>query len=102
MKAIMPAIILLGSVSPAYPDSKLASELAMILASEELCGFEYSEEAIDQYISENVDPSEIGFAAALFNFSRSAERRFAKIDGSRKVAHCAAVANTARHYGFLK
>ncbi len=79
-----------------------AMALATILASEEICEFNYIQEAIAVWIDENVDPSDMDFAGDLSLWIRTSRRQFEGMSESEKTAHCRAIERSSEHYGFLR
>lgn len=87
--------------TPAIADADFSRDLATVLAAEALCGLTFNQAAIADFIQLRVDPADLSFAATLQRDVRYAELFAAELTGSVKVAYCAAVEQTARHYGFL-
>ncbi|MEL6694179.1 MAG: hypothetical protein AAFQ12_14280 [Pseudomonadota bacterium] len=81
--------------------NKFAKDLASILAAESYCGLSYDPEAISALIAERVDPSVVSFAG---NLDSHIWRESLNEDPSAgmKIARCAAVEQTARHFGFIE
>ena len=73
-----------------------------MLASEEPCGLSYDHEAIDSFVSENVDPSDMSFASTLGMMTKGAALEVGELTGSQLRAHCAAIRQTAKSYGFVE
>lgn len=79
-----------------------AGELGTVLAAEEFCGLTYDQAAIQVWITANVDPAAMNFASMLSTSTMGSEFSQKDMSASAKTAHCAAVAQTAIHYGFTK
>lgn len=84
-------------------DSKQkAQELGSILASEEMCGLEYDQDAISRWIDENTDPADIAFASTLSMMIEGSKFYFEEMSTSSKTAHCRSIERTTRHFGFIQ
>lgn len=95
---------LLSSAATAqdFESMQRANDLATILGSEQKCGFAFDQAAISAWIDKNVDPSDMGFAGTLSMMTQGMEFQFGGMSQSALTAHCRAVEQTAKHYGFLK
>lgn len=79
-----------------------ANELGSILAAEEFCGLTYDQDAIQAWITSNVAADAMGFAGTLTMMVAGAEFQQRDMSTSAKTAHCTAIRQTAKHYGFVK
>ena len=79
-----------------------AESLGTILASEEFCGLSYDQAAIRSWIEKNIPAGEMAFPSYLQSGVASASFQLQGMTASAKTAHCSAVAQTARFYGFTK
>lgn len=80
----------------------LANSLASVLASEQACGLSYDQTAIAAFIAKEVPPERMDFASTLQTQTMGQEMMMADMSASAKAAHCAAIAQTAAHFGFTK
>lgn len=80
----------------------LATELGTLLGSERACGLTYDLDAIDRFIDTQVDPSEMNFPALLGTMAQGQEMNVGQMTEATRRAHCRAVAQTARHHGFIE
>jgi len=80
----------------------MANELGTILASEEYCGLTFSQDAIAEWIDQNIDPSDMGFSGTLQMMTEGARYNLGGMGASRKTAHCRSIERSARHYGFVE
>lgn len=79
-----------------------AHNLGMLLASEQPCGLAYDQDAISAWIAAEVPAEDMSFASSLNLMATGNARQVEKMTASAKTAHCASVAQTAKHYGFTK
>lgn len=79
----------------------LSSDLGSLLASEEYCGLNYNQDAIDDFIQENVDPNDLSFPTHLNTAIIGHKYTIEQQTASMKTAHCSAISSSANHYGFL-
>lgn len=79
-----------------------ANELGSVLASEQICGLSYDQAAIAAWIEGNIPPDAMGFASNLSLQTQGAAYMLNSLSPSARTAHCAAISQTARHYGFVK
>ena len=90
------------AMSQSFENQQKAVDLGALLASEDLCHLSYDRAAIEHWIDENVDPSDMSFPADLNAMTEGAKFEFGGMSASSKAAHCRAVTRTAKHFGFLK
>lgn len=109
MKFIAPmlASCLALTVAPAAAQSDLetmtlASNLGTVLGSEQFCGLTYDQGAIGRFIDERAPAGDMGFASFLQMSTSTQSFSNNEMSESARTAHCRAVANTARHYGFIE
>ena len=79
-----------------------AQELGSILASEEMCGLVYDQDAISRWIDENTDPADMGFSSTLSMMTEGSKFQFEEMSTSSKTAHCRSIERTTRHFGFIE
>lgn len=79
-----------------------AGELGSVLAAETFCGLVYDQTAIQAWVTANIPPEDMGFPSLLNMTVMGAELQQKNMSSSAKTAHCAAIIQTAAHYGFIK
>jgi hypothetical protein len=77
-----------------------ATNLGTLLASEKTCDLTYDQEAIRQWIDQNVEPSDLGFPSTLALMTQGFEIQLSSMSESAKSAHCQSVMRAAQHHGF--
>lgn len=82
-------------------NARVASDLGSLLASEELCDLSFNHDAIDAYIDEHVDHSDMGFASSLTGQITVSAFSLRDMSESAKRAHCRAIAATARAHDLI-
>lgn len=80
---------------------ELAESLGLLLASEDVCNLSFDQDAVADWITENVDPGDLEFVGMLARAIRMAGRSLDDIAGASKTAHCAAVEVSAGNEGLL-
>lgn len=99
------AFALAMTTGPVFADAleNLSKGMALgtLIASEDYCGMAFDQSAIERWIGENVPATAMDFPQ-LMEMGRTGEEyeRQDRTD-SAKTAHCAAMRQTARHYGFI-
>lgn len=101
------ALALIAAAPPSIAETttetrRLASDLGSLLASEQFCGLTYDQAAISAFITANAPPDDMGFAGLMQQSIALHGYSLADITGSAKAAHCTAITQTARHYGFIQ
>lgn len=86
----------------AQDSNKQAIELGSVLSSEQACGLAYNQAAIQAWVDENIEPTDMGFAGTLDVMRQSTERDIEEISASMLTANCRAVERVARQYGFIE
>ena len=98
------AVSLFVTVSNAHADDlqrmQLATDLGSILASEELCGLEYDQDAIGAFIDEHVSADDMGFPSLLQMMTEGSAFQQQQLSKSAKAAHCRQIERIARSYNF--
>lgn len=79
-----------------------ATELGAVLAAEEMCGLSYDQGAIRAWINANIPVDAMDFPSTLSMMVEGSKYQNGSLSASSKTAHCAAIEQTARHYGFVK
>lgn len=93
------ATALLGA--PAIADSmSTAVALGSVLASEELCGLSYNQDAITAYIDKNVKEDDMQFPSTLQMMTEGSKFQLQEMGKSQLTAHCAQIKRVAKRYGF--
>ena len=80
---------------------QLAVELGSVLGSESFCGLTYKQDRIAAFIAEKAPANDMGFAPNLAMMTQGADFQNQSMTPSAKTAHCAAITQTARHFGFI-
>lgn len=102
---IFGASLVIGTPAVAMSDLDamiVSGNLAMVIASESLCGLSYNQDAIAAWIVAEVPPERMDFANQLNTSIMGAKFSLRDMTGSQKTAHCATIVQTARHYGFIE
>lgn len=102
MRAFIIATLCAATPAAAQFESmKLASELGSVLGSEAFCGLAYKQDVIAAYIEANAPKDDMGFASNLSLMVQGNEAQNQSLSTSAKTAHCTAITQTARHFGFI-
>jgi hypothetical protein len=80
----------------------LANNLGTVLSSEQFCGLEFNQQAIQAFIEKNVKADDMGFAGTLQMMISGHQVENQQMSPSAKTAHCAQIARVAKSYGFIK
>lgn len=100
--AIALSIFCLPAAASAQMEAmKLASDLGSLIGSETFCGLSYNQAAIAAYIDAKAPKGDLGFAQNMSIMATGAEFMTQSMSPSAKTAHCAAITNSARHFGFI-
>jgi hypothetical protein len=100
MKSLLIAGLLIAVPGLAIAKSP-ASELASLLGSDEACGLTFDQAAVQKYIDDYVDPSDIGYSERLGTFIGMTRRDFRDVSKDEKTIRCYLIRRTAKHYGFI-
>lgn len=80
----------------------LASNLGTVVGSEEFCGMILDQDAIAKWVAANVPPNRMDFPGQ-FQLMAMGQTGFNNaMTVSAKTAHCAAVVQSAKFFGFIK
>lgn len=79
-----------------------ASELGAILGSEEFCGLTLDQAGIEAWIAANVSKDDLSFPTNLQTMTMGQKYNQEGMSGSAKIAHCAAVKQSAAAAGLIK
>ncbi|MFN4058183.1 MAG: hypothetical protein ACK4HW_08380 [Roseinatronobacter sp.] len=85
-----------------FESMQKASNLGTVIASEQQCGLSFDQDAIEAWIDENTDPSDMSFAGNLQMMIQGSQYNTGSLSGSALTAHCRAVERTSRHFGFIQ
>lgn len=98
------ALLVAGQAAAAQDTDSitLATELGAVLAGGELCGYTFDSAAIIAFVRDNVPPDDMSFPSMLTTMVTGSKFQLQDLSQSALIAQCAAVENTARHYGFMK
>jgi hypothetical protein len=105
MKYLIVSAALCASPAAAMDDLEamsLAVSLGSVIASEETCGLNYDQAAIADFIRSSVPADRMDFASQMNLQVMGAGAMLTTMTQSQKTAHCAAIDQTARHFGFQK
>jgi len=105
MKTFVGAVAGLLALTPTLvvaTDDTLALQLGSILGSEEYCGLEFDQGAIQSFIEKRVSPNDMGFVASLATMAQGTKFENERFSASEKTARCTQVKRVAKAYGFLK
>lgn len=87
--------------APAFASSSdTALALGNVLASEEVCGLTYDQDAIGKYIEQNVAEDDMQFASTLQLMTEGTKLQLQDMGKSQLTAHCAQIKRVAKKYGF--
>jgi hypothetical protein len=92
----------LASTPASATDQNLTLKLGSVLGSEEFCGLDYDQAAIEGFIEKNVSANDMGFAEELNMMTEGTKAQNESMSQSSKTAHCAQIRRVAKSYGFVK
>lgn len=101
MAAAVLAMLAIAASEARPANYEFTEQLAMLLASEKLCGLTYDAAAIKSYIEANVASDDLGFADSLSGQIALRELGANDIPASQKVARCTQVTRVARALKFI-
>lgn len=79
-----------------------ANELATVIGSESLCDLTLDQAGIEAWIAKNVAPDDLSFASQLQTMTMGQEFNQKNMSASAKIAHCAAIRQTAGAMDLIK
>jgi len=79
----------------------LANELGSVLASEEICGLKFNQNAISAFIEKRVRADDLSFASTLTLMTAGQEMQIKGMSVSARTAHCTQTRRVAKTYGFV-
>jgi hypothetical protein len=81
---------------------QVAQNLGSILGSERACELAYDQAAIEAFIEEKVEASDMSFASQLNLFTDGMRYNFESMTDSQKTAHCAQIRRVAKNFSFIE
>ena len=104
MKIIVGSLMLAASsvAAQGLEGMRIASDLGTLLGSAELCGLNFDPAAVEAYVREHVPPEDMSFPSTLRMMTDGTRAQNQELDGASKSAHCAAVRQSALHFGLIK
>lgn len=98
--------LLLAATAPAIPQNmesvRIAQELGAVIGSEDACGLNYNQAAIEQFVDDRVRDDDMGFTRNLNVFTQGAHFDIAEMSESSLTAHCRQIRRVARSFGFIE
>lgn len=85
-----------------YEIMKKANELGSVIAAESFCGLTYDQGAIQAWIAAELPADDMAVPGMISTGVLGTEYNQSQMGASAKTAHCAAMTQIARHYGFVK
>ncbi len=83
--------------------AKILLQLATVLGSETVCGFEYDEDTIKTFITQqHIDENDATFVSDLSLISQGQKSDIEKMSKGMLAAHCVQIRRVAKQYGFTK
>lgn len=97
-------LLLLATAGPALAWSDtdritFAGSLGSVLASEEMCGLTFNQQAITDLVAAKVPADDMEFPSTLNMMVSGAEFTNKRMSASQKTAHCAQISRVAKQYG---
>jgi hypothetical protein len=106
MKRALTAIAVAAAFLPASSNAKDSTDIALalgtVLASEEFCGLNYDQAAIQEFIRKRVSPDDMDFPSSLESMTAGVRIENQTMSDSAKIAHCTQIARIAKSYGFTQ
>lgn len=106
MRTFMLAVATIFVAEVAIADSlasmEKATNLGSVIASEEFCDLTFDQDAIEDWIDQNVDPDDMGFPSTLNMMVMGSEFQHEGMSKSAKTAHCRSIKRVAKRYGFVE
>lgn len=79
----------------------MATALGDMLGSEQACGFEYDQSAIEAYVDKHVPADDMNFSSMLSMMTDGAKFQIDDMTSSQKTAHCRQIGRVAKANGFI-
>ena len=92
----------LGAGTARAQSSDVAAGLGSIVAAEKLCGLEYDQAAIAEYVRKHVPENDMDFAKSLSAYAHIYQTSQEGFSASEKTAFCEQTRRVAKSYGFTK
>lgn len=99
--ALISALLISPAAAQNFQSMQMATELGSILGAERVCRLSFDQAAIERWIDQNVDASDMGFPSTLSLMIQGGEFQAQSMQGNALAAHCRSVERTARHFGFI-
>lgn len=100
--AFLLALIVTPAAAQNLESMNIARELGTLLASEEMCGLRYDQDAIATFIEEKVADDDMSFASNLQMMTEGQAFGIKDMSASARTAHCTQIRRVAKSYGFIK
>ena len=100
--SLIAALLAAPAAAQNFQSMQMATDLGSILGSERACRLSFGQAAIERWIDQNVDASDMGFPSTLAMMTQGAEFQAQSMQGNALAAHCRSVERTARHFGFIR
>lgn len=97
---IAAALLTLAAPASAQNSYELASNLGLVLASEDACDLTFQADAIGAYIESNVAADDMEFAEFLAGTTTLGDMKIERMSASGLAAHCAQIKRVAAAHGF--
>ena len=96
-------LALVAQAAAAGPSNNvfLASELGLVLGSEETCGFSFRSDAVSALVAERVPDDDKDFPSVVEMFSNGTIHKITRMSPKAREVHCAWVGRRARALGFV-
>nr|WP_278520431.1 signal recognition particle [Brucella anthropi] len=105
MRLVLAGLTVVGLCSIASAQKvdtwNIASGLGRVIASEEICGLSYSQQAIEKFIDEKVPADDLNFPGNLTIAIGGNTADLKAMSASQKTANCTQVKRIAKSYGFI-
>jgi hypothetical protein len=94
------AAVLMPASAYAKDSTDIALALGTVLASEEFCGLNYDQAAIQEFVRKRVSSDDMDFPSSIESVTAGARIENQTMSDSAKTAHCTQIARIAKSYGF--
>jgi len=101
IRYLLPAMLLAQPATAQFETPKLATRLGTVIGSESYFGLTLQQDAIEACVRTNAPKDDKSFAQTLTMMIQGTEINLAQLSPSARTAHCAAVARSARDFGFI-
>ena len=100
--AIVVTLFAGAMIACADDNNSIALGLGNILGSQEACRLTIDQNAIQQFIKEHVDPSDMRFPDNLRGATQADKNEVQAMSPTELANHCLATGRIAKHYGFTQ